>query len=167
MIDAQLASLSPEGRFTSAYNVIWTRAVDGPLKLGNLVVAKREIRFTYSDKSLARDDVPGVSMMLPKSAKPPVFQSKGGFFMYPRLMALIPPPRHNLQRQIYTRLLQAAAGGMLGGQDLVWASFQLTGRNGIGHQDAFPVFPDNLAADRWYRQPAPALNQAIGPRSRL
>ncbi|MDP2832056.1 MAG: HipA domain-containing protein [Pseudomonadota bacterium] len=144
--------------------VIWTRSADAPLKLGNLVVTQRESRFSYSDEALARDDVPGVSLLCPKSATPPVFQAKGGFFMYPRLMALIPPPGHNLQRQIYTRLLQAAPGGIPAGQDLEWALFLLAGRNGIGHLD---VFPDDLAADRWYRLPAPAPSQAIGPRSRL
>jgi serine/threonine-protein kinase HipA len=84
--------------------------------------------------------------------------------MYPRLMSLLPPPGHNLQRQLYTRLLQAAPGGIPSGQELEWALFLLAGRNGIGHLD---VFADDLAADHWYRQPAPAPNQAIGPRSRL
>lgn len=144
--------------------VIWTRSSDGPLKLGNLLVTSRESRFSYSDEALARDDVPGISLLLPKSAKPPVFQAKGGFFMYPRLMALIPPHGHNLQRQLYTRLLHSTLGGIPAGQDLEWALFLLAGRNGIGHLD---IFPDDLAADRWFRQPTPTPNQAIGPRSRL
>lgn len=144
--------------------VIWTRASDGPLKLGSLVVTARESRFSYSDEALARHDVPGVSLLLPKSATPPVFQSKAGFFMYPRLMALLPPAGHNLQRQLYLRLLQHTTRAIPAGQDLEWALFLLAGHNGIGHLD---VFADDLAADRWYRQPLPAPRQAIGPRSRL
>ncbi len=144
--------------------VIWTRAGDGPLKLGSLVVTARESRFSYSEEALARQDVPGVSLLMPKSATPPVFQSKAGFFTYPRLMALIPPAGHNLQRQLYLRLLQHATRDIPAGQDLEWALFLLTGHNGIGHLD---VFADDLAADRWYRQPSPAPRQAIGPRSRL
>lgn len=144
--------------------VIWTRTASGPLKLGNLVVTARESRFTYSDAALAREEVPGISLLVPKSGTPPVFQAKGGFFMYPRLMAQIPPQGHNLQRQLYTRLIQSTSGGIPSGQDLDWALFLLAGRNGIGHLD---VFADDLDADRWYQHPAPAPTQAIGPRSRL
>lgn len=84
--------------------------------------------------------------------------------MYPRLMVLLPPAGHNLQRQRYLRLLQHATRDIPAGQDLEWALFLLAGHNGIGHLD---VFADDLAADRWYRQPTPASRQAIGPRSRL
>lgn len=144
--------------------VIWTRSATGPLKLGNLVVTARESRFTYSEAALAREDTPGISLLVPKSGTPPVFQAKGGFFMYPRLMAQIPPQGYNLQRQLYMRLLQAKLGGIPAGQDLDWALFLLAGHNGIGHLD---VFADDLDADRWYQRPAPAPTQAIGPRSRL
>lgn len=143
--------------------VIWTRTATGPLKLGNLVVTPRESRFSYTDAALAHE-VPGVSLLLPKSITPPAFRGKGGYFMYPRLMTLIPPQGHNLQRQLYTRLLQETPAGIPAGTDLEWALFLLAGRNGIGHLD---VFPDDLAADSWYRQPPPMPNQAIGPRSRL
>lgn len=144
--------------------VIWTRTSDGPLKLGNLVVTAQESRFSYAEEALARDDVPGVSLLLPKSATPPVFQAKAAFFMYPRLMALIPPSGHNLQRQLYLRLLQGTTRDIPAGQELEWALLLLAGRNGIGHLD---VFADDLAADHWYRQPPSMPRQAIGPRSRL
>lgn len=144
--------------------VIWTRAGGAPLKLGQLLVTPRECRFSYSEAALARDDIPGLSLLVPKSATPPVFQTKGSFFLYPRLMTLLPPPGHNLQRQLYTRLLQASSGGIPAGIDLEWALLLLAGRNGIGHLD---LFPDDLTADRWYRQPDPAPTRAIGPRSRL
>ncbi len=133
------------------------------MKLGNLVVTPHESRFSYSDEALAHE-APGLSLLLPKTAAPPIFRGKGGYFMYPRLMSLIPPQGHNLQRRLFTRLLQASPTGIPAGADLEWALFLLAGRNGIGHLD---VFPDDLAADAWYRQPPPIPNQAIGPRSRL
>ncbi len=144
--------------------VIWTRTSAGPVKLGHLVAMPNESRFTYTDAAMAREDVPGISLLVPKTATPPAFRAKGGFFMYPRLMALIPPSGQNLQRLFYSRLLAGKTGGVPAGQELEWALFLLAGRNGIGHLD---VFADDLEADLWYRQPLSAPSQAIGPRSRL
>jgi serine/threonine-protein kinase HipA len=145
--------------------VIWTRAAGTPVKLGNLVATERESRFAYTAEALARADVPGLSVLVPKSDRPPVFQAKGPLFMYPRLMAMIPPAGHNLQRQMHMRLLQTRHGPALAGQDLEWALFLACGQDGIGHLD---VFADDLAAGQHYAEQAdqpPAA--AIGTRSRL
>lgn len=144
--------------------VLWTRAAGAPVKLGNLVLTERESRFSYTPEALARGDVPDLSVLVPKSDRPPVFAAKGPLFMYPRLMAMIPPAGHNLQRQIHTRLLAARHSPPPAGLDLEWALFLACGQEGIGHLDAFP---DDLAAERHYAKPTPWPFTAIGTRSRL
>lgn len=64
------------------HSVIWTRTSAGPVKQGHLVVMPNESRFTYTDAAMAREDVPGISLLVPKTATPPAFRAKGGFFMY-------------------------------------------------------------------------------------
>lgn len=137
--------------------VIWTRRVEGPSKMGDLIVTPQETRFSYTDDFLALGiEEAGLSLL--SSARlygrnPVVFAARDGMPLHPRLLALIPGEgRRNIQRQIYTRLLERQPNPPAPGFDMDWALLLLTGYNGIGHLD---VFRDDRAALAAYAQQQP------------
>lgn len=128
--------------------VVWTRAPTGPLKMGDLVVTPQETRFSYTAEYLALGpDAAGLSLLSsPRlyGRNPVAFPTREAFPLPPRLMALIPGEgRRNLQRQIYSRLLEARPMPPAPGFETDWELLLLTGHNGIGHID---VFRDDRAA---------------------
>lgn len=148
------------------YAVIWTRRAEGPVKMGNLVVTPRETRFSYVDEYLSlAPAAAGLSLLAsPRlyGSEPVVFPAREAFPLYPRLMALIPGEgRRNIQRQIYTRILEKRPDPPAPGFDMDWELLMLTGHNGIGHLD---VFRDDGAAQAFYERP-PQPGPARGRRS--
>jgi serine/threonine-protein kinase HipA len=139
--------------------VIWTRRAEGPVKMGDLVVTPRETRFSYTTEYLALGpDAAGLSLLSsPRlyGRNPVVFQSREPLVLHPRLMELIPGEgRRNIQRQIYTRLLERRPSPPAPGFETDWELLLLTGHNGIGHLD---VFRDDRTAEGAYaRTGAPA-----------
>lgn len=151
---------------TDRYAVIWSRRADGPIKMGNLVVTERETRFSYGDDYLAlASDTAGLSLLASPGLygnDPIVFPAREAFPLHPRLMALIPGEgRRNLQRQIYTRILEKRPNPPAPGFEMDWELLMLTGHNGIGHLD---VFRDDAAAQAFYAR-APQPGPARGERS--
>lgn len=153
--------------------VVWTRRLDGPLKMGDLLVTPQETRFSYTDDYLALGtDAAGLSLLSsPRlyGRNPVVFAAREGMPLHPRLLALIPGEgRRNIQRQIYTRLLERQPNPPAPGFDMDWALLLLTGYNGIGHLD---VFRDDRAALAAYAQQQSALptpgNRSPGSRSKF
>lgn len=148
--------------------VVWTRRAEGPLKMGDLVVTPQETRFSYTEDFLALGtEAAGLSLLSsPRlyGRNPVVFTAREGMPLHPRLMALIPGEgRRNIQRQIYTRLLERQPNPPAPGFDMDWALLMLTGHNGIGHVD---VFRDDRAALAAYAQQPTAL-PASGNRSKF
>ncbi|MDD3449209.1 MAG: HipA domain-containing protein, partial [Gammaproteobacteria bacterium] len=139
--------------------VIWTRRAEGPVKMGDLVVTPRETRFSYTPEYLALGpDAAGLSLLSsPRlyGRNPVVFQSREPLVLHPRLMELIPGEgRRNIQRQVYTRLLERRPSPPAPGFETDWELLLLTGHNGIGHLD---VFRDDRTAEGAYaRTGAPA-----------
>lgn len=152
--------------------VVWTRRVEGPLKMGDLLVTPQETRFSYTDDYLAlgqRDPYGAAGLSLLSSPRlygrnPVVFAAREGMPLHPRLMALIPGEgRRNIQRQIYTRLLERQLNPPAPGFDMDWALLLLTGHNGIGHLD---IFRDDRAALAAYAQQQP-VSLTAGNRSKF
>lgn len=138
--------------------VVWTRLPTGPLKMGDLVVTPQETRFSYTTEFLALGpQAAGLSLLSsPRlyGRNPVVFPTRDTFPLHPRLMALIPGEgRGNLQRRLYTRLLQARPVPPAPGFETDWELLLLTGHNGIGHLD---VFRDDRAAVEAYARTTPA-----------
>ena len=134
--------------------VVWTQRSAGPLKMGDLIVTPQETRFSYTDDFLALGkEAAGLSLLSsPRlyARNPVLFAARDGMPLHPRLMALIPGEgRRNIQRQIYTRLLERQPSPPAPGFDMDWALLMLTGHNGIGHVD---VFRDDRAALAAYEQ---------------
>lgn len=132
--------------------VIWTRLSGVAEKMGNLVLSGEQAAFTYTEEYLSSGR-PGFcllgdaaiwgtdSVTYPISERIPVF---------PRLLNLIPGnnPR-NLQRRHYLDLLRSQSGKEPPpGLETEWQLLVLGGHGGIGHID---VFPDDIAAEQWYR----------------
>jgi serine/threonine-protein kinase HipA len=148
--------------------VIWTRLTEGPVKMGDLVVTTRETRFSYTPEFLERG-VAGLALLSsPRlyGRNPVVFQARDSFPLHPRLMELIPGEgRRNLQRRIYTRLLDKRPQPPAPGFDTDWELLLLAGQNGIGHLD---LFRDDRAAEAGYQRSAAAqAAPAPGSRSRF
>ena len=133
------------------YAVIWTRSPAGPLKMGDLVVTDTETRFSYTKDFLAQDQAPGLSLLAnPKvfGEDPITYYAKDLIPLYPRLMSLIPGHGpHNIQRRIYTRILEQRETPPAPGLDTDWEILLLAGHNGIGHID---LFRDDRVAEDWY-----------------
>lgn len=133
------------------YAVIWTRTQSGPLKMGDLVVTDTETRFSYTHEFLDQDRADGLSLLANPRVfgnNPVVYYTKDLIPLYPRLMSLIPGRGpHNLQRRIYTRILEKRPTPPAPGLDTDWEILLLAGRNSIGHID---VFLDDRVADQWY-----------------
>ena len=91
--------------------VVWTRRREGPNKMGDLVLTPRESRFSYAEEFLALgpDEAGLAQLSSPKiyGRNPVVFTTRGELRLHPRLLELIPREgRNNLQRRIFTRILQ-------------------------------------------------------------
>ncbi len=147
--------------------VIWTRR-PGPMKMGDLVVTPRETRFSYTNEYLSLGpDTAGLSLLSsPKlyGRKPVVFAARDPMPMHPRLMALIPGEgKRNIQRQVYTRLLERRPRPPAPGFETDWELLLLTGHDGIGHLD---VFRDDRAADGAYSR-AESPVPSTGSRSKF
>lgn len=135
--------------------VIWTKTATGPVKMGDLVVTDIDARFAYSEGFLASGNPDGLSLLAsPKiyGREPVVFRLRPSFPLHPRLMQFIPGHgRGNIQRRLYTRVLERRTQPPLPGFDTDWEILMLAGRNGIGHLD---VFRDDVVAEQWYARPA-------------
>ncbi len=142
------------------YAAIWTRTATGPLKMGDLVVTERETRFSYTEEFLDSKNPSGLSLLSsPKlyARNPIVFQTRQSFPLHPRLMQYIPGHgRGNIQRRLYTKILEKRANPAAPGFETDWEILLLAGRNGIGHLD---IFRDDRAALEWYERPP---REAIG-----
>jgi serine/threonine-protein kinase HipA len=153
--------------------VIWTRLSGTPEKMGNLVLSEQQASFTYTTEYLSSGR-PGFCLLgdgaiwgsdtvsYPISERIPVF---------PRLLSLVPGnnPR-NLQRRHYLDILRAKLGREPPpGLETEWQLLVMGGHGGIGHID---VFPDDIAADKWYRSgtathDAAAMSKASNSQSQL
>ena len=138
--------------------VIWTRTKDGPLKMVDLIVTPQQTRFSYtrefidydasySDKHLAG----GVSLLAPPQqykTEQVTYAAKDSIPLYPRLMSMLPARNeNNIQRRLYTRLLEKSDSPPKPGLDTDWEILLLSAHNGIGHLD---VFRDDLVAEHYY-----------------
>lgn len=136
------------------YAVIWTRTATGPIKMGDLVVTERETRFSYTEEFLDSKNPSGLSLLSsPRlyGRNPVVFQTRQVFPLHPRLMQYIPGHgRGNIQRRLYTKILEKRANPPAPGFDTDWEILLLAGRNGIGHLD---IFRDDRSALEWYERP--------------
>lgn len=132
--------------------VIWSRIAGKSEKMGDLVLEKEQVSFTYTRDYLASGQ-PGFcllgdgsiwqdeTMRYPISERIPVF---------PRLLTLIPGnnPR-NLQRRHYLDILRHRLGREPApGFETEWQLMVMSGHGGIGHID---VFADDISAAAWYR----------------
>ncbi len=138
--------------------VIWTRTKDGPLKMVDLIATPQQTRFSYtrefidynasvSDKQLAG----GVSLLAPPQqykTEQVTYAAKDSIPLYPRLMSMLPARNeNNIQRRLYTRLLEKSNSPPKPGLDTDWEILLLSAHNGIGHLD---VFRDDRIAEHYY-----------------
>lgn len=146
--------------------VVWTRWQSGPIKMGDLLVTDTETRFSYTDEFLDLDKVPGLSLLAnPRifGRNPVIYYAKDLIPLYPRLMSLIPGRGpHNIQRRIYTRILEQRQSPPAPGIDTDWEILLLAGRNGVGHID---LFRDDRVAEDWYQTRQPAIRHSDRQRS--
>lgn len=131
--------------------VIWTVVAGKPVKMGDLLITERQTRFSYTQEFLDSGNPNGLSLLSsPKvyGKETVVFEHRETFPTHPRLMQFIPGRgRGNIQRRIYTRILEKRATPPKLGFDTDWEILLLAGRNGIGHLD---IFRDDLEASDWY-----------------
>ena len=131
--------------------VIWSRAGQAPVKMGDLVVTDQETRFSYAESFLDSGNPDGLSLIAPPSLygrEPVIFKSRQGFPFHPRLMAFVPGHgRNNIQRRVYEKILAARPNPPAPGLDTDWEIILLAAQNGIGHID---IFRDDMAAEKWY-----------------
>ncbi len=141
--------------------VIWTRSKDGPLKMADMVVTPQQTRFSYThdfidynasyrDKQLAG----GVSLLAPPQqykTEQVTYAAKDSIPLYPRFMSMLPARNeNNIQRRLYTRLLEKSELPPNPGLDTDWEILLLSAHNGIGHLD---VFRDDRVAEHYYHHP--------------
>ncbi len=142
--------------------VIWTRTKDGPLKMADIVVTPKQTRFSYTRDFIAYDAdygkrflAGGVSLLAPPhiyKTEQITYQAKDSIPLYPRLMSMLPARNeNNIQRRLYTRILEKSAVPPAPGLDTDWEILLLSAHNGIGHLD---VFRDDLVAEHYYNDPA-------------
>ena len=152
---------------TDRYAVVWARTATEPIKMGHLVATDREMRFSYTPEFLERQEVAGLSLLLPPTlwqTRPFIHQATEILPLLPRLMALIPGKNaNNIQRRIYTGLLAKRPRTPAPGFETEWELLMLTGHNGIGHID---VFQDDRAALEFYGA-KPESRKRVGSRSEL
>ena len=141
--------------------VIWTRTKDGPLKMADMVVTPKQTRFSYTRDFIAYDAdyrsrhlAGGVSLLAPPKqykTEQVTYQAKDAIPLYPRLMSMLPARNeNNIQRRLYTRILEKGPMPPKPGLDTDWEILLLSAHNGIGHLD---VFRDDRIADHYYHDP--------------
>jgi len=138
--------------------VIWTRSKDGPIKMADMVVTPRQTRFSYTrefieydasvnDKHLAG----GVSLLAPPQqykTEQVTYAAKDSIPLYPRFMSMLPARNeNNIQRRLYTRILEKSDLPPRPGLDTDWEILLLSAHNGIGHLD---IFRDDRVAEHYY-----------------
>ncbi|VAW99709.1 hypothetical protein MNBD_GAMMA22-2892 [hydrothermal vent metagenome] len=145
--------------------VIWTNVTGSPLKMGDLIVTHEQTRFSYHEEFLAQNNPNGLSLLSSPqlfASDPVVFYAKDLLPMHPRLISLIPGNgRNNIQRRIYTRVLDNNEYDIAAGFDTDWELLLLAGHNGIGHID---IFRDDRIAEKWYESKTEHV-EIIGKRS--
>ncbi|MHB8535187.1 MAG: type II toxin-antitoxin system HipA family toxin, partial [Sulfuricaulis sp.] len=150
---------------TDRYAVVWARTASEPVKMGQLVATDREMRFSYAPEFLERQDIAGISLLLPPrllQTLPFVHPSSEILPLLPRLMALIPGKNaNNIQRRIYTGMLARRAAPPAPGFETEWELLMLTGHNGIGHIDVFRDDREALAVYQAKHEP----RKRVGSRS--
>ncbi|WP_303902783.1 type II toxin-antitoxin system HipA family toxin [Thiohalomonas denitrificans] len=148
--------------------VIWTRRPEGPVKMGDLVVTPRETRFSYTEEYLELGPAAAGLALLSSQRlygrNPVIFQARDAMPLHPRLMALIPGEgRRNIQRRIYSRILEKRPNPPATGFEMDWELLLLTGHDGIGHLD---LFRDDRTAEASYTRAA-IMAPTPGNRSRF
>jgi len=145
--------------------VIWTNVTGSPMKMGDLLVTAEQTRFSYHEDFLAQNNPNGLSLLASPhlfASDPVIFYAKDLLPMHPRLISLIPGNgRNNIQRRIYTRVLDKNDYNIAAGFDTDWELLLLAGHNGIGHID---IFRDDRVAENWYESKTEQL-EIIGKRS--
>lgn len=146
---------------TDKHAVIWTRTKDGPLKMADMVVTPKQTRFSYTREFIIYDAdyhkrhfAGGVSLLAPPKqykTEQVTYQAKDMIPLYPRLMSMLPARNeNNIQRRLYTRILEKNPVPPKPGLDTDWEILLLSAHNGIGHLD---VFRDDRVADHYYNDP--------------
>lgn len=145
--------------------VIWTNVTGSAIKMGDLVVTPEQTRFSYHEDFLAQNNPNGLSLLSSPqlfARDPVIFYAKDLLPMHPRLISLIPGNgRNNIQRRIYTRVLDKGDYDIAAGFDTNWELLLLAGHNGIGHID---IFRDDRVAEKWYESKT-EHHEIIGKRS--
>lgn len=146
---------------TDKHAVIWTRCESGPIKMADLVVTPSETRFSYSREFIAYDaehtaecHIGGVSLLAPVQqykTEQVTYSAKDAIPLYPRLMSMLPARNEtNIQRRLYTRILEKTALPPTPGLDTDWEILLMSAHNGIGHLD---IFRDDRVAEHYYNHP--------------
>lgn len=141
--------------------VIWTRTKDGPLKMADMVVTPEQTRFSYTREFIEYDAkyavkylAGGVSLLAPPQqykTEQVTYIAKDTVPLYPRLMSMLPARNEtNIQRRLYTRILEKSELPPKPGLDTDWEILLLSAHNGIGHLD---IFRDDRVAEHYYHHP--------------
>ena len=146
---------------TDKHAVIWTRTKDGPLKMADMIVTPKETRFSYTKEFIEYDAgyatkhlAGGVSLLAPPQqykTEQVTYLAKDTIPLYPRLMSMLPARNEtNIQRRLYTRILEKSDLPPKPGLDTDWEILLMSAHNGIGHLD---IFRDDRVAENYYHHP--------------
>ena len=146
---------------TDKHAVIWTRCESGPIKMADIVVTPKQTRFSYTHEFIEYDanhtaecNVGGVSLLAPAQqykTEQVTYLAKDALPLYPRLMSMLPARNEtNIQRRLYTRILEKSETPPTPGLDTDWEILLLSAHNGIGHLD---IFRDDRVAEHYYNHP--------------
>lgn len=146
---------------TDKHAVIWTRSESGPIKMADILVTPKQTRFSYTKEFIEYDadhsaecNVGGVSLLAPTQkykTEQITYLAKDAVPLYPRLMSMLPARNEaNIQRRLYTRILEKSALPPTPGLDTDWEILLMSAHNGIGHLD---IFRDDRVAENYYNHP--------------
>lgn len=146
---------------TDKHAVIWTRSESGPIKMADIVVTPKQTRFSYTKEFIEYDtehtaecNVGGVSLLAPTQqykSEQVTYLAKDTLPLYPRLMSMLPARNEtNIQRRLYTRILDKSNLLPKPGLDTDWEILLMSAHNGIGHLD---IFRDDRVAEYYYNNP--------------
>lgn len=146
---------------TDKHAVIWTRCESGPIKMADILVTPKQTRFSYTKEFIEYDaehtaecNVGGVSLLAPAQqyqTEQVTYLAKDATPLYPRLMSMLPARNEtNIQRRLYTRILEKSELAPKPGLDTDWEILLLSAHNGIGHLD---IFRDDRVAENYYNNP--------------
>ncbi len=146
---------------TDKHAVIWTRTKDGPLKMADMIVTPKQTRFSYTKEFIEYDAgyatkhlAGGVSLLAPPQqykTEQVTYLAKDTIPLYPRLMSMLPARNEtNIQRRLYTRILEKSDLPPKPGLDTDWEILLMSAHNGIGHLD---IFRDDRVAENYYHHP--------------